>query len=759
MKYRSTNRLLLLANCILFLLVVFTPFSSRNALPQERQRSLSPRASYEGKIDALIASMTVEEKAGQLNLISFGAGWGPTVKDELRDEYKKLIREGKLGAIFNAAGADFIKELQKTAVEESRLKIPLLFGFDIVHGFKTLFPVALAEVSSWDPSLIEASARFQAMEASAVGINWTFAPMLDISRDPRWGRIAEGYGEDPYLGSVMAAAWVRGFQGDLSSPQQILSCAKHFVAYGAAEGGRDYDTVDLSERTLREIYLPPFKAAVDAGVEAVMGSFNEISGIPSCANKQLLNNILRNELKFKGVVVSDWNAIAELVTHGIARTQKEAAMVALNAGVDMDMESRSYVTYIPELIREGKISEKMLNDSVRRVLRAKCKLGLFDDPYRFCNNAVEKNTVMNAQLQDAALEIARRSIVLLKNENNVLPLGREVKNIAVIGPLAHNKKEPLHWHLFGNPNDVVTVVEGIRHKLSGDVTILYAQGCEITDKSKDGFSQAIETAKQADAVILVLGEEALMSGEAHCRSTLDLPGVQNDLAKVIYKTGKPIVVVLMNGRPLAINWIAEHIPAVIEAWFLGIKSGAAIADVLFGDYNPSGKLPVTFPRSAGQIPLYYNHKNTGRPGQLRDPYSSKYIDLPLTPLYPFGHGLSYTKFEYGKLTLSAHKISFTEPLQVSVEVKNVGDRDGEEIVQLYVKDEVGSVTRPIRELKGFKKISLKPGEVKTVEFSLTAKDLAFYNKEMKSVTEPGTFKVSIGTNSVKLQEESFEVVH
>ena len=722
------------------------------------QISFSQINIYDAKIDSIISIMTIEEKAGQLNQISSGLGFGPVIRQDDLEAQKVMVKEGRIGSFLNAIGAGITRDLQKVAVEESRLKIPLLFGLDVIHGFKTTFPIPLAEASSWDPKAVEKSARYAAKEASASGIHWTFAPMVDIARDPRWGRIAEGSGEDTYLGSVMAAARVRGFQGNLNSNENIIACVKHFAAYGAAEGGRDYNSVDISERTLREVYLPPFKAALDAGAKTFMCSFNEISGIPSSTNRHLLTGILRDEWKFDGFVVSDWNSVGELIPHGIATDLKEAALLGLNAGVDMDMEARAYINNIPELVKQKKVSEKVLDEAVKRILKIKFELGLFDNPYKYCNEELEKTNILSKENKEAALDVARKSIVLLKNDNNILPLKRDTKTIAVIGPLGNDQRDPLGcWSALGNSNNVVSLLEGIKNKASDDSKILFAKGCDINGDSNYGFKEAIETANKSDVVILALGESGNMTGEASSRSNIDLPGVQETLASEIYKTGKPIIVVLMNGRPLAINWLSENIPAILETWFLGIQTGNAIADVLFGDYNPSGKLPVTFPRSAGQIPIYYNHKSTGRPGSDYVRFSSKYFDLPITPLYPFGFGLSYTKFEYDKIKLSSEKISPNDELKVSVNIKNAGNYDGEEVVQLYIKDDFASVTRPVKELKGFQKIYIKKGETKTVEFTIGKEQIAFYDQDMNRTVEPGTFKVYVGTNSVDDQEASFEV--
>jgi len=710
------------------------------------------------RVDSVISLMTLEEKIGQLNQLSYGSGWGPTVKVQISSEYEEMIKLGEVGSFLNASGAELTHELQKMAVNESRMKIPLIFGLDVIHGFRTTFPVPIAEASTWEPNLVEKSASYQALEASSAGIHWTFSPMVDVARDPRWGRIVEGSGEDTYLGSLLSFARVKGYQGDLSN-DNIISCAKHFAAYGGAEGGRDYNTVDISERTFRDIYLPPFKSAVDAGAETFMASFNEIGGIPSSGNKFLLTDILRKEWGFKGFVVSDWNSIGEMINHGFAENLKDAGRISINAGLDMDMESRAFTNHLFELVKENKVSEEVINESVRRILRIKFLLGLFDDPFKYCSKERETKNVMSEEVQNTALEVAKRSIVLLKNEESLLPLKKDLKKIAVIGPLADSKKDPLGaWSAFGNANDVVTVVEGLKKYVSNKTEILYSKGCEIEGESTDDFDDAIKIANESEVVILCLGERSDMTGEASNRSTLDIPGVQQKLVEEIYKTGKPIVVVLMNGRPLSIGWIDQNIPAIIEAWFLGIKSGDALAQVLFGDYNPSGKLPVTFPRTVGQVPIYYNHKNTGRPGNKRNHFTSQYLDLPLTPLYPFGYGLSYTKFDYSDLKLSNTKISDNEKLNISVKIKNTGDFDGEEVVQLFIRDLVASVTRPVKELKRFEKIFLKKDEEKVVNFVLSEEDLRFTGVDMKPVSEAGSFRVFVGTNSRDAIESEFELV-
>jgi beta-glucosidase len=713
--------------------------------------------SIDERVDSVLALMTPLEKIGQLN--QYSGGWDTGTKTTGSEINKKeFLREGKIGSLLNVIGTKETRDIQKVAVEESRLKIPLLFGLDVIHGFKTTFPIPLAESCSWDPELARKTDAFAAAEAASSGIHWTFAPMVDIARDPRWGRIAEGSGEDPYLGSLFAAARVRGFQGDLSSNKNIAACVKHFAAYGAAEGGRDYNTVDISERTLREIYLKPFKAAVDAGVATIMCSFNEISGVPSSANRFLLTKILRDEWKFRGFVVSDWNSIGELVPHGIASDPKDAAKLAINAGVDMDMQANAYITSLPGLIDEGKVSISTIDESVRRILRLKFQLGLFDNPYKYCDSVREKNTVLSREMLEASLEAAKESAVLLKNENNLLPLKKGLKRIAVIGPLADSRRDPLGpWHQQGQPQLVVTLVEGIKNKLGSNSEVIFEEGCKITDTSRAGFSNAVAAAMKSDVAILCLGESSRMSGEAGSSASLNLPGVQEELAKKIINTGKPVVIVLMNGRPLTIEWLSQNANAILEAWFLGTESGNAIADILFGDYNPGGKLTVTFPRITGQIPVYYNHKNTGRPYKSGDRFTSNYQDIKNGPLYPFGYGLSYTEFKYSNLSVSPGKIKMGDPVHVSVEVKNTGFFEGVEIVQLYLRDITGSVTRPVKELKDFTRVKLMPGETKKVEFEIGPEKLKFYNINMNYSIEPGKFNIYLGTNSEDVLEGSFTV--
>ena len=708
-------------------------------------------------IDSLIAVMTLEEKAGQLT--QFSAEWTSTPSGgSLNPGQADLIRKGRLGSLLNLLGAEPTRSAQKIAVEESRLRIPLIFGYDVIHGYRTIFPIPLAEASSWDPAAVELSARVAATEAAASGIHWTFAPMVDIARDPRWGRVAEGSGEDPYLGSVMAAARVRGFQGDgPGTPTTVVACAKHFAAYGGAEGGRDYNTVDISERTLRETYLPPFEAAVRAGAGTFMSSFNEIGGVPSTANRFLLTDILRGEWKFDGFVVSDWNSVGELRPHGVADTPAEAALLGIVAGTDMDMEGRCYQE-IPRLVNEGKLPMAVVDEAVRRVLRIKARAGLFDDPYRYCDAAREKAAILAPAHRASAREVARKSIILLKNERSLLPLARNLGSIAVIGALADSGESCLGpWAGAGRGTDAVTILAGIRAAVPPQTKVVFEKGCEVRGMSTEGFAAALDAVRSANAAVLVLGESANMSGEAHSRSSIELPGVQQQLLEAVQALGKPTVLVLMNGRPLAVPWAAERVDAILETWFLGVEMGNAVADVLFGDAVPGGKLPVSVPRATGQIPIHYNHKQTGRPPVDSVLWTSKYIDLPTTPLYPFGYGLSYTTFAYSNLRLSDTALPANDTLLVSVTLKNTGSRQGDEVVQMYVQDLVASITRPVKELRGFRRVTLGPGESTTVTFPLTRDALAFYGPEMTKIVEPGLFKVFVGGNSVQTLAEEFTV--
>jgi beta-glucosidase len=714
--------------------------------------------SMDRAIDSLLARMTLEEKIGQLQ--QYPGTWADSLPEAtVPPDYPNLIRTGSVGSLLNVFGSRITRELQRVAVEESRMKIPLIYGFDVVHGFRTTFPIPLAEASSWDPATVEKAAHIGAVEASAAGLHWTFAPMVDIARDPRWGRIAEGSGEDAYLGSVLAAARVRGFQGpSFQSDGAILACPKHFAGYGAAEGGRDYNTVDMSERTLRDVYLPPFKAALDAGAATFMCSFNEIGGVPSTANRKLLHDILRVEWGFDGFIVSDWNSVGELRPHGFAATDADAARFAITAGTDMDMCSGFYRDNLAMLVRSGAVLQAVIDTAARRVLRAKYMLGLFEDPYRYCSPERERTLLLNPAHIEAARDMARKSIVLLRNEQAVLPLRKGEGTVAVIGPLADDREAPLGpWKAAGEARNVVTVLEGVRKAFGTSARVLYAKGCAVNDGDTAGIAAAVAIARKADVVILAVGESADMSGESQCRSSIELPGIQEQLVRAVQGAGKPVVLILMNGRPLAIPWEAEHVPAILECWFLGLQSGHAIADVLFGDYNPSGKMPVSVPRSVGQIPIYYNHKNTGRPGVDDAPYNSRYRDLPTTPLYPFGFGLSYTAYDYAGLKIDTDTLGMADTLKAAVTVKNTGSRAGEEVVQLYVRDEYGSVTRPVKELKAFRKVSLGAGQSMIVSFAVPVSELAFTGQDMKRRVEPGSFKLSIGQDSAHGIEGSFSV--
>lgn len=706
------------------------------------------------KVDSVLSEMTLEEKIGQMTLYTSDFDQtGPTV----REGYIEDIRAGQVGAIFNAYGAEFNRELQRIAVEETRLGIPLLFGYDVIHGHKTIFPIPLGEAASWDLELMEETARIAAKEAAAQGLHWTFAPMVDISRDPRWGRIAESPGEDPWLASEISKAKVRGFQGNsLASHETLLATAKHFAAYGAAQAGRDYHSVDISERTLRQIYLPPFKAAVDAGVGSFMTSFNEIAGVPVTASKFLFTEILRDEWGFDGFVVSDYTAINELMPHGVAADSAHAGELAIKAGVDMDMQGAIYHYHLADLVEEDIVSEELIDESVRRILRYKYKLGLFDDPDRYSDETREEEWILHEDHLETAREMARKSIVLLKNEDNVLPLSRDIGTLAVIGPHADNQRHLIgSWSAAGDYTDAVTLLTGIENAVSENTEVLHARGTEILGDDRSGFDEAVRLARQSDAVVLALGEEALMSGEAASRSQIGLPGVQQDLIREILDTGKPVVLVLMNGRPLDLTWEDENVPAILETWFAGTQAGPAIADVLFGDYNPSGKITATFPRNVGQVPIFYNMKNTGRPFDADNKYTSKYLDVSNKPLYPFGYGLSYTTFEYNNLELDRDTLSADETLNISVEITNTGDREGTEIAQLYTRTLVASVTRPLKELRDFSRITLAPGETQTVTFHLHSDQLRFYNQDLEFVAEPGTIRVFVGTNSSDVIESEF----
>ena len=724
----------------------------------------SQQKSLDQKVNALLKLMTLEEKLGQLNQYTGdNQATGPIT---INPNKEAEIKAGLIGSMLNVLGTKYTRQYQELAMQ-SRLKIPLLFGQDVVHGNKTTFPIPLAEAASWDLEAIELAARIAAIEASASGIHWTFAPMVDISRDPRWGRVMEGAGEDTYLGSKIAYARVKGFQGNLGDVNSVMACVKHFAAYGAAVGGRDYNSVDMSERMLWETYLPPFKSALDAGAATVMNSFNDINGIPATGSKYLQRDILKEKWNFRGFVVSDWGSIGEMVNHGYSKNNKEAAFQAITAGSDMDMESSAYRYHLAALVKEKKVPMALIDDAVKRILRKKFELGLFDDPYKYSNPEREQAALNNPDHRKVARDIAAKSIVLLKNEKNILPLSKDTKTIAFIGPLVKEHKQNLGFWAVELPSldynkQVVSQWEGVQNKVSSFTKLLYAKGCEIEGDNTEGFAEAIAIAKQADVVILSIGERADMSGEAKSRSNIHLPGVQEELVKAVQATGKPVVVLINAGRPLVFNWTADAIPAIAYTWWLGSEAGNAIADVLFGDYNPSGKLPMTFPRDEGQIPVYYNHFNTGRPApnETAFNYVSAYTDLKNSPIFSFGHGLSYTTFEYSDLRLSKNKIKNTEAITVTLNVKNAGKVLGEEVVQLYLRDKVGSVVRPIIELKDFQKIQLNAGETKNIQFIIDKEKLSFYNAALQWITEPGDFEVMMGSSSSDIRlRTSFELIN
>jgi beta-glucosidase len=731
----------------------------------------------EAFVDSVLARMTLEEKIGQLNLVSVGFDvTGPVVSEHVEEK----IRNGLVGGVFNTFTPVAVRKLQEMAVTQTRLGIPLLFGFDVIHGHRTIFPVPLGLSSSWDLEAVERSARIAAEEASADGLNWVFSPMVDISRDPRWGRIAEGAGEDTYLASRIAEAMVRGYQGDnLSATNTVMACVKHFALYGASEAGRDYNPVDMGDRTMYEFYLPPYKAAIDAGAGSVMTSFNEINGVPATANKWLMQDVLRAQWGFRGLLVSDYTAISELVAHGIG-DDAAVATLAIEAGVDMDMVSEVYLNNLNNAIDEGRLDDSQITRSCRRVIEAKYKLGLFDDPYRYADEQLANNTLMKKEYRDAARDIARKSMVLLKNSGQTLPL-RKSGSIALVGPLARNQRDMIgNWSGGGDWRKAISVEQGILNVAGDAVQINYAHGANITDdpqliqrlnahggnlhmdsrSPESMISEAVAAARRSDVIIAVVGESQGMSGEAASRADLSLPGRQLDLLKALKLTGKPLVIVLMSGRPLTLPWEDEHADAMLQAWFGGTEAGNAVADLVFGDFNPSGKLTTTFPRVVGQIPLYYNHKSTGRPfaGQLDDKYKSRYLDVVNEPLYPFGYGLSYTTFEYDGLALSTNELHSGETLEVSVSVANTGKSDGEEVVQLYIRDNVGSVTRPVKELKAFRKVLIRSGEKKEIIIAISDEDLKFYDVNMNYAAEPGDFTIMVGTNSRDVMEAEFTLV-
>jgi beta-glucosidase len=713
------------------------------------------------KVDALMKKMTLAEKIGQLNQVN--GDWeatGPVTTDV--GNKLEQIKRGEIGSVLNIVGVNHTRTFQDAAMK-SRLKIPLLFGQDVIHGYSVTFPIPLGEAASWDIPAIERSARIAGTEAAAGGVHWTFAPMVDIARDPRWGRVMEGAGEDPYLGSQIATARVKGFQGNgFGSLDAIMACAKHYAAYGAAIGGRDYNSVDMSLHTLWEVYLPPFKAAEEAGAATFMNSFNSLNSTPATASSYLQRDILKGKWGFKGFVVSDWNSIGEMVPHGYAKDNYQAAEFALKAGNDMDMESRSYINNLAKLVAAKKISVAMIDDAVRRILTKKFEMGLFDDPYRYSNADREKSVLNKPEHVAAARDIARKSIVLLKNQGQILPLLKNVNSIALIGPLVKSKGEMKgFWSLdVGDVSQIVSLYEGMQ-QAAGNTKLLYSKGCDITDTSRAGFDEAYKTAMQADVVIMAMGERPDMTGEAKSKADIHIPGVQEELIKKIMSTGKPVVVLLMAGRPMVFNWTADHVPAILYTWWLGNQAGNAIADVLYGRYNPGAKLPITFPRTEGQIPIYYNHYNTGRPPQNDNDvnYTSAYIDLPNSPKFAFGYGLSYTTFGYSNLKLSKKSIRNNEKIIVSFDLKNTGKYAGEEVAQLYLRQLVSQPLRPVKELKGFEKVMLQPGETKTITFTIDKQKLSFYNDQLVWGTQPGEFKLMIGSASDDIRvQDGFELL-
>ena len=752
------------------LLVLLTSLAFAACEVKKKETSDNGQNSF---IDSLMNEMTLEEKLGQLNLPSSGdIVTGTAASSDIGEK----IRAGKVGGLFNI-NASKIKAVQKVAVEESRLKIPLIFGMDVIHGYKTLFPIPLGLSCSWDMDLIEQSARVAAVEASADGICWTFSPMVDISRDPRWGRVSEGNGEDPFLGSAIARAMVKGYQGDdLTQNNTIMACVKHFALYGAIEAGRDYNTVDMSRMRMFNEYLAPYQAAVDAGVGSVMTSFNEVDGVPASANKWLMTDLLRDQWGFNGFVVTDYTAINEMSAHGLGDLATVSGL-SLNAGVDMDMVGEGFLTTLKKSMEDGIVSEAQINAACRRILEAKYKLGLFEDPYKYCDEQRQKTEIFNDEHRAKARELAAQTLVLLKNQDQILPLKKESK-IALVGPMGDNKENMAGtWSVAGDFKKSISLREGLE-AVVGQANVVYARGANITSDSllekrvsifgkptyRDNrsesamISEAVKAAQGADVIVAAVGESAEMSGESASRSDIQIPESQRNLLKALLKTGKPVVMVLFTGRPLAMTWENENIPSILNVWFAGSEAGNAISDVLFGDVNPSGKLTATFPQNVGQVPLYYNHKNTGRPlpeGGWFQKFRSNYLDVSNAPLYPFGYGLSYTTFEYGDLSLSTDSLTMDDELTVSVKVSNTGDYDGAEVVQLYVRDVVGTITRPVKELKGFEKIKLAKGESKTVTFTLSNEDLAFFHQDMSFEAESGAFKVFVGPSSAEGKEADF----
>ena len=738
----------------------------------QTKKHMDANKPIEDRISLLMKEMTLEEKVGQMN--QYNGSWdvtGPKPESGSNEEKYNNLKKGLVGSMLTVRGVKEVRAVQKIAVEETRLGIPLIFGFDVIHGYKTLSPIPLAEAASWDLEAIKNSARVAALEASASGLNWTFAPNVDISNDARWGRVMEGAGEDPCLGSKIARARVHGFQGEkLGSNTSIVACAKHFAGYGFVEAGRDYNSVDMSNSKLYNTVLPPFKAAVDAGIGTFMNSFNTLNGIPATGNIFLQRDILKGAWGFKGFVVSDWASIAEMITHGYAANGADAAQKAVIAGSDMDMESSIYVKELVQLVKKGAVKESVINDAVRRILRVKFELGLFDNPYRYCDEAREKSDIGSKANNDAVLDMAKKSIVLLKNDKNLLPLKQSGTKIALIGALANDKNSPLgSWRIAADDNTAISVLEGMQQYKNN--SLVYEKGTDVAlnkqtflDEVKinstdfSGFEAAKKAAKNADVVVMVLGEIGFQSGEGRSRTEIGLPGNQQQLLEEIYKVNPNIVLVLNNGRPLALPWAAENIPAIVEAWQLGTQSGNAIAQVLYGDYNPSGKLPMSFPRNVGQCPIYYNLYSTGRPTDKdQNVFWSHYSDVEKTPLYPFGYGLSYTSFAYKNLRMAKTSFQKGEKIEISVDVTNTGNFDGKEVVQLYLNDAAASIVRPIKELKGFELVELKKGETKTIQFTLTDAALGFYNNDGKFLVESGLFNVMVGWNSTEGLTTKFEL--
>lgn len=743
------------------------------------KKSLLVKPEIEQKIDELLSQMTIGEKVGQMNQYSgVYDATGPMADAYDPDEKFRKIASGKIGSMLNVVGTKDTREAQRVAVEESRLGIPLIFGYDVIHGYKTMLPIPIADASSWDMDIISKGSRVAATESAAAGIHWTFAPMMDVTRDARWGRIMEGSGEDPFLASKVAIARIKALQGDdLSGTDTIAATAKHFTGYGFVIAGLDYNTVEINRNTLYNMVLPPFKASVDAGVATVMNSFNDINGIPVTGNRALQRGVLKHDWSFDGFIISDWNTVGEMVVHGYAKDLKDAAKKAAIAGTDMDMQSRGYEIYLEELVKSGKVDEKLIDESVRRILRVKFLLGLFDDPYRYCDHEREKKVMLSDEHKAIARESAKHSIVLLKNEENILPLSKKLKSIAVIGALGNDKDTPLgSWRGKAIKDSAVSLLEGIQNAVDESTSVKFAKGYTLASGDREfikelnfddvndtsGFEEAINLAKISETVIMAVGEECFQSGESRSQTNIGLKGTQLELLKEIKKVNDNVVIVLMNGRPIAEAWMYENMPAIIEAWHLGSEAGHGIADVIFGDYNPSGKLPMSIPRNIGQVPVYYNHNRTGRPVEFpSDPevvFWTHYSDSKRTPQYPFGYGLSYSTFEYSDFSISSSKMKINDQLEVRVKVTNTSPIAGEEVVQMYINDKYSSTIRPVKELKGFEKIALKAGESKTVTFIITEETLSFYGADLEFKAESGDFEVMIGGNSVDLLIEEFELI-